>query len=135
MERAIKVLTDIKDLAELLSGASVEHTRVAAAAGRLSLEMELTRAMPEHRQVVRQGLFRRTRTPWSRSRLTLHGVSDVTVQQSADRAPSPEPLLTCDAVPGGYTLMVTAPGGLQLACRMDQLEGGFSDVGQPIDAP
>jgi len=135
MERAVAVLTDVKDLAELLNGSSVDQARIGTSGGRLTLDMELTRAMPEQQRVVRYGLFKRIKTPWVKSRLTLNQITEVAIQRLADQPPNPVPLFSCEAVPGGYELIVTAPDGLRLQCKLEQLSGTFIDVGSPIDSP
>lgn len=135
MERAIGVVTDVKDLGELLSGAMVDQARLSPSAGRLRLELELTRAMPERTTVVRRGLFSRATTPWIKSRLVLEQIQQVGIQRLTETSVEQSPLLVCDAVPGGYTLTVTSPDGLRLSVSLEQLSGRFSDVGQPIESP
>ena len=135
MERAIGVVSDVKDLGEFLNGASVDQARFVSSGARLRLEMEVTRAMLEHQQVVRQGLFRRVKTPWIKGRLTLNQIQDVVVQRLSDQPPDPTPLFTCDAIPGGYQLVVTTPDGLRLQLTLEQLSGHFEDLGSPIESP
>jgi len=135
MERTISVLGDVKDLGELLDGASIDAARIVPLGGRLQLEMELTRAMPERQRVVRQGLFRRVKTPWVKSRLMLNQITDVTVQRMSDTPAEQQPLLACDAIPGGYRFVVTAPDGLQLQLTLEQLSGNFADISATIESP
>ena len=135
MQRAIAVVTDVKDLSELLHGASVEQARMVSSGGRLRVEVELTRAMMEQQRVVRHGLFKRTQTPWIKGRLTLEGIQDVEVQRVSDQPPDQTPLLTCEAIPGGYQFVVTAPDGLRLQLTLAQLSGQFEDIGRPIESP
>ena len=135
MQRNITLVTDVKDLSEFLNGASIEQARVVSSGGRLRLEVELTRAMVEEQRVVHQGLFKRMKTPWIKGRLTLHQIQDVTVQCVSDLPPDQAPLLSCDAVPGGYQLVVSAPDGLRLQLTLEQLSGQFEDLGAPIESP
>lgn len=135
MERSITVVTDVKDLSELLHGASVDQARLVPAAGRLQLVVECTRAMIERQQAVRRGLFKRLKTPWTKCRLTFNGITDVTVTRLSDAAPNQMPLLSCEAVKGGYQVTVQAPDGLQYVLNLEQLDGTFSDVGSPIERP
>lgn len=135
MERAMTVLTDVKDLGELLKGASVEQAVLKPGAGGLQLVARLVRAMPERQTVVKRGMFRRLQTPWTACELTLSRVQAVTVKRVTDLAPDERPILACEAVPGGYQFSIQAPDGLQLTVSLDQLEGSFADVGSPIDSP
>ena len=135
MERAISVLTDVKDISDWLKGARVDEAKLEPLNGRLAFTLELTRAMTERQTTVRQGLFMRTKTPWIKCRLTLHHIGDVRITRLTDQAPNDLPLLACDAVKGGYQLTVQAEDGLQFILNLDQLEGTFTDVGGPIEAP
>lgn len=135
MEQTIAVVSDVKNVSELLEGASVDGARLVPAGGRLRLEMDLTRACPELQTVVRKGFMTRTKTPWTKSRLTLEAIKDVAIQRAADVPSTQAPLLSCDAVPGGYSLTVTAHDGLRLQLTLEQLTGRFMDVGQPVEAP
>lgn len=135
MERAIAVVSDVKDLGELLNGARVDMVRILPSGGRLQLVTELMRAMPEAQRVVREGLFKRVKTPWIKSRFTLSQVKDVAVQRLSESASQPSPLLACEAIPNGYRLVLTSPDGLQLSLTLEQLNGQFADVGVPIEAP
>ena len=47
MERHISVLTDLKDLSELLGGARIDHVRLVPDSSGLRSEIDLTRACPE----------------------------------------------------------------------------------------
>ena len=135
MERAITVVTDVKDLSDLLHGASVDQARFVASGGRLRMELELTRAMAEQQRVVRHGMFKRVRTPWVKGRMTLERIQEVTVQRVGDLGPDEFPLFACEAVPGGYQVVVTTPDGLRLSLALEQLSGQFHDVGTPIESP
>ena len=135
MERTIAVVSDVKTLGELLNGAGVEQTRLVPSGGTLYLDMELIRACPELKTEVRRGLMTKTNIPWVKSRLRLNRIQDATVQRLTDGAPDQSPLLVCDAVPGGYTLVVTSPDGLRLSLKLETLDGQFADVGQPTHAP
>lgn len=135
MQRDIKVLTDVKDLSELLNGANVEHAEVKPGGNGMQLMARLLRAMPERQTVVKHGLFRRLKTPWSRCELAFSHITSVGVKRLTDAAPDQTPLMACEAVPGGYELTLQAPDGLQLMMRLDQLEGSFADVGSPIESP
>ena len=135
MERSLAVVSDVKDLSELLNGASVEHAELVPSGGTMHLVLALTRAMVERQEVVRRGPFRRLKTPWTKCQLRLSHIQAITVRRLADQAPDHAPLMACDAVPGGYQVTVQAPDGLQLVLRIDRLEGAFTDVGSPITAP
>jgi hypothetical protein len=135
MQRTISVVSDVKDLSEVLNGASVDQARFVSSGGRLRLEMELTRAMVERQQVIRQGWFKRFRTPWIKSRLVLEQIQDVAVQHLSDQPPEQLPLLACDAIAGGYQFVVTSPEGLRLQLTLEQLQGQFEDIGSPIESP
>jgi len=135
MERAITLVTDVKDLSELLNGASIEQAQLVPDRGRLQLVLELTRAMTERQQVVRHGLIRRVKTPWTKCRLMFNRIGTVTVKRLTDLAPDQTPLLSCDAVKGGYQLTVQAPDGLQFVLGLEQLDGAFADIGNPIESP
>ena len=135
MERTISVLNDVKDLSELLEGASVDQARLAPSSGRLQLELDLTRACPELETVVRRGFSTRTKTPWVKSRLTLSQVKGASVQHLTDVSPTQSPLLSCEAIPGGYALVVTGHDGLRLSLTLEQLNGQFADVGKPVESP
>ncbi len=135
MDRAITLMTDVKDLGELLAGARVEQAKMVQAGGRLQLLVELVRAMPERQHVIRRGLFQRAKTPWTKCQLTLTGVQSLTVKRLEDLGPDQTPLLVCEAVSGGYQLTIQAPDGLQLVLGLERLEGAFADVGSPIESP
>lgn len=135
MERTVTVLTDVKDLGELLNGSRVDQAQLIPSGGRIQLVLDLTRAMVERQQVVKHGLFRRLKTPWTKCRLTLQGIKSMTVKRLTDLAPDQTPLLSCDAVSGGYQLTVQAPDGLQFVLGLEQLDGSFADIGNPIEAP
>lgn len=135
MQRDIKVLTDVKDLSELLSGASVDRVRLSPGGAGMQMMAELTRAMPERQVVVKHGFFRRAKTPWTTCELKLSHITSVNVKHLTDVAPDQTPVMACEAVPGGYELTVQAPDGLQLILSLDQLDGSFADVGSPIESP
>lgn len=135
MQREIKVLTDVKDLSELLSGASVDRVRLSPGGVGMQMMAELTRAMPERQTVIRQGLFRRLKTPWITCELKLSHITSVNVKHLTDLSPDQTPVMACEAVPGGYELTVQAPDGLQLMMHLDQLDGSFADIGSPIESP
>ena len=135
MDRTIAVLTDVKDVSDLLDGASLDQVGVKPAGGNVQLVLGLTRAMLEQQAVVRRGFTRRIKTPWTKCELQLSRVKSLTIRRASDRAPDQAPLLACDAVVGGYQLTVKAPDGLELILGMDQLDGRFADVGRPIDSP
>lgn len=135
MQRDIKVLTDVKDLSELLSGANVEQVQLKPSGGGLRLAARFLRAMPERQTVVKRGPFRRLRTPWTACELNLSRIQSVTVKRLSDLAPDQIPVLACEASPGGYQCTIQAPDGLQLTVGLDQLDGSFSDVGAPVDNP
>ena len=134
MERAIKFLTDVKDLAELLSGARVEQATVTPRGGMTELSMELTRAMLE-RTPEKRGPFQRLRVPWTKSRLTLQQITGVEVRQVTDQPPEELPVVSAEAAKGGYQVTVKTPEGLQMVLTAAQLDGLFTDVGAPIESP
>ncbi len=135
MERPVTVVSDVKDLSDLLNGASLEHVRAVPQGGSLDIMLELVRAMVERQHVVRQGWFRRLKTPWTKCQLTLKGIGGMTVKHLTDLAPGESALFSCDAVAGGYRLTVQAPDGLQLVLDLAQLNGTFTDLGSPLEAP
>ncbi len=133
--RVVAVLSDIKDVGELLRGASVDEARVVPADGRMRLDVSLTRAMLERTATVRQGFVRKVKTPWTKCQLQLSHVQSVAVKRLADVAPDEHPLLNAEAIAGGYRLTVLTPDGLQLIVALERLEGTFGDVGAPIESP
>ena len=135
MEQIIAVVSDVKNISELLEGASVDAARLVPSGGRLRLEMDLTRACPELQTRVRRGFVTRTKTPWTKSRLVLEEVAEASMTHADDRPAEQIPLLSCDAVPGGYTLTVHSPDGLRLQLRLEQLTGRFVDTASPGEAP
>jgi hypothetical protein len=135
MERSIAVVTDVKDLNDLLSGASLDQARCVPTREGAELVVEFTRAMVERQTVVRRGLFRRMKTPWTKCELRLSKITAITVRRLADLPPDQHPLLSCEAVHGGYQLTVQAPDGLQFVLGLLQLDGSFADVGTPIESP
>ena len=135
MNKQLTVLSDVKDLAELLDGAGVEQAKLVPAGGRLELVIEGTRAMVEQPPVARSGWFTRAKTPWTKYRLTLTRITSVTVTRVEHAPADHAPLFACDAVPGGYQLTVQAPDGLQLVAGLEQLDGAFADAGSVIQVP
>ena len=135
MEQLITVVSDVKNLSELLEGSSIDEARLTPSGGRLRLDLELTRACLELQPVARRGFMTRTKTPWVKSRLTMSPILDASVRRLADSPTVHTPLLSCEAIPGGYRLVVTAPDGLQLHLTLEQLDGHFADVGKPIESP
>jgi len=133
MQRVIRVLSDLNELAWLLDGANVDQARIVSAAGRLRLELELTRAMIE-RPAAKSSLFKSSRVPWIKCRLTLNTIEDVNISRIADGA-QPAPLLDIESAPGGYRANVVSPDGLCLELTLEQLEGVFEDIGTPVEAP
>ena len=134
MERTIAYLTDLKDLSGLLAGARIEQAELVPAMGSCSLELQLTRAMLEQPAAPRAGLFKRAKTPWSASRLTLKRIHSVTIHRAEDLT-ADTPLLDAEAVPGGYQVTIQSPDGLQFVLQADQLQGEFADIGSPVVAP
>ena len=125
MERAIAVMTDLKDVSEWLTGAFIEQARIVPSGGCLRLELELTRPCPEWPSMGRQG---RRRVPHVKSRLSLGQITDMTVQRVTD---AQGPMLSCDAIPGGYAMTITGPDGTRWSLVLEQLNGQFADYGQP----
>ena len=134
MERTIGYLTDLKDLSNLLVGARIEHAELVPAVGSCSLDLQLTRAMVEQPAAQRAGLFKRPKTPWSSSRLTLKRIRSVAIHRAEDLT-ADTPLLDAEAVPGGYAVKIQSPDGLQFLLQVDQLQGQFADIGSPVVAP
>lgn len=133
MERRISVVGDLKDLSDLLAGASVEQTRLLPEGGLLRLEMELTRACIEA-PLEQRGLFgSRKKIPWVKSSFTLNRITRVLLQHLPQAQARQAPLLVCDSVSGGYTVGLTSPDGLYLLLTLEQLDGSFTDVGRPVD--
>lgn len=135
MQRTIQVLSDVKDLSELLRGARVEQADLAPSGGQLALALALTRAMAEQRTTVRQGFVQRVKTPWTKCALRLGAVTGASVKRMEDRIPDDAPLFSAEAIPGGYELTVQAADGLRLVVKLDRLDGSFADVGSPIVSP
>ena len=135
MQRTVSVVGDVKDLADLMEGASIDAARLLPAGDYLRLELELTRACAELAGTVRGGFLSRPKTPWTRSRLVLGWVKDVSVGRAPDVHGVHPSLLGCEAVTGGYRLTVTSHDGLQLALTLEQLSGEFADIGAPVPAP
>lgn len=135
MERTVTVLSDVKDLGELLGGARVDQARLVPSSGRLRLELDVTRACPELQVVERRGLVRRRRIPWVTGRLRLDQVKDAIVQRLDGPPPGQTPLLECEAIPGGYRFVVTTPDGLRLQAVLEALSGQFADTGTPMTSP
>jgi hypothetical protein len=132
MERQIAVLSDIKDVTELLNGARIDRTRVVSGASQTQVIVDLTRAMVERPAVVQPGLFRRSKTLFTKSQLVFSAVRSVT------NAPPAEGLfegaiMNCEPVKGGYQLTLRGEGQATLVVLVDRLDGVFQDVGQPID--
>lgn len=132
MERAIQVLGDIKDLSELLQGASIDKMRLQASGERLKLDLELTRACLEGTPAGSAKPFGR-KIPWVKSRLTLSDIRDAAFEY-AQSGSSQVSLLACDSIEKGYTLSVTSQEGLRLVMSLDTLRGAFEDVGEPVAA-
>jgi len=132
MERTITVLTDLKDLSELLHGATLQATRGVPAGGALQLIFEFTRELVEHQPTEHRGWRHRVNIPRTPCELRLSRITTVTVRRSSERSSASLPLLSCDAVPGGYQLTVQAPDGLQVVVGMTQLDGTFADLGTSV---
>ena len=136
MERALTVVSDVKNLSELLEGARIEEAALAPVGGLMQLTLTVTRAVVEQQRVVRHGFRRRVETPWATSRVVINGIRAVTQRPSpADGSSADSPLLSCDAVGGGYQLTVRDPAGWQFVLEVEQLQGSFTDVGELIHAP
>lgn len=133
MEWTINVLGDIKDLSEMLQGASADSLRLQPAGGRMQLELELTRACPELASAQGRG-FGRARVPFVKSRLVLNHIREAAVQRLDDGSPDRLSLLACDAIAGGYVVSIVSHDGLKLVLTVDQLQGQFSDMGKPVDS-
>ena len=131
MQRNVSVLSDVKDLGELIEGARIDSAKLLPSGDCLRLELELTRACAELAGTVRGGFLSPPKTPWTRSRLVLGWVKDVSVGR-APEVPGVHPsLLGCESVAGGYRLTITSPDGLQLSLTLERLSGEFADIGQP----
>ena len=134
MERTITVLTDVKDVAELLGGARVDQANVIPQGGASELRLELTRAMLEC-SPQKRGLFQRPKVPWTKSRLTLKQITGMEVRHVTDQPPEEMPVVSVEAAVGGYQVTVKTPEGLQMVMTALQLDGTFADVGAPIQSP
>ncbi len=117
MEHAIAVITDLKNLSERLAGASLGAARLVPSGGRLRLELELLHQPPVGRRTG----------PAARSRLTLERITDASVQHVAT-VPTDQPLLACEAVPGGYHVVVATSDGLRLELAAEQLSGRLVEL-------
>ena len=137
MERQIRVLTDIKDLDELLNGARVDRTHVIANPGKpTQLIVELTRAMIERQTTVQQGFFKRIKTPFSSCRLVFSSIRRVTTESVEGAPPLTDgAVLSCEPVKGGYHLTIRGEGGTQIMLELDALTGVFQDIGVPVETP
>ncbi len=135
MERRLTVLSDLKDLDALLRDASVDEARVSQTSAGCELVIDVTRAMPERQTTVRRGLLKRVKIPWTKSQLTLRHVRTATAKRLIDLPSSDVPLLSAQAVAGGYEITIQAPDGLQVVAVVDRIEGTFVDVGEPIESP
>ena len=134
MERTITVLTDINDLTQLLQGARIEQANLQSRGGQSELSLELTRAMIE-RPPEQHGLFKRSKVPWTKSRLTLRQITAATVTPPTDLPANEMPVVSAEAAVGGYQVTVKTPEGMQMVLTADQLDGLFADVGTPIESP
>ena len=133
MERAINVLSDIKDLSELLEGASADQIRLFPSGRGLKLDLELTRACLEALPAGQASGFRR-KVPWVKSRLVLNQIRDAAFERLEDGSAHVS-LLACDSIGGGYTLSVASHDGLRLVMNLDALQGEFQDIGKPVASP
>ncbi len=127
MERTISVLSDVKDLGELLAGACIEQARCVPSGARLRLEIELTRPCRERPT--------KPPIPWVKSRLQIGQIKESSVQRVSEQVRGQTPWLSCDAIPGGYHLMITSADGLRFVLTLEQLNGQFADVGQSVSGP
>ena len=136
MDRTIAVLSDVKDLAELLRGAGIDQAAVTPASegsGRVQLVLEGTRAMLEQPPLARGGgWLKRPKTPWCKFRLTLEHITQAIIARVEQTAADQAPLLACEAVAGGYQLTVRTPDGLQLVLALDRLQGACADAGSVV---
>jgi len=136
MERVLAVVSDIKNLSELLAGARIEEAVLACVGGRMQLTLEVTRAVVEQQRVVRQGFRHRLDTPWAKSRVVINGIRTVTQRPAPVEGSAADlSLLSCDAVAGGYHLTIQDPAGWQFVLEVEQLTGSCTDVGEVIHAP
>ena len=135
MQRSITVLTDVKDLSELLNGARVEDVRSVSAGGQSQIVATLTRAMVELQRVVPAGLFKRVKMPWTKCQLTIGQVKSASVRQATYPASAQLPILWGDAVKGGYQLILRVDEASEWVLEVPTLDGAFTDIGSPIDAP
>ena len=134
MERRIQVLTDLDDIAELIQGARIEQANLQSKGSHSELSLELTRAMIE-REPEKRGLFRRSKVPWTKSRLTLRHITGATVTPPTDVPANEMPVVSAESVAGGYQVIVKTPEGMQMVLTAEQLDGMFADVGAPIESP
>ena len=132
MQQTISVISDVKNLGELLDGARVDDAQVLPGGGRLRLELALTRACRERPPVGRRGLLTHAKPPEVKSRLVLGQITAASIQRRSGASEDHAPFVVCEAVAGGYEIRVAAPDGLRLRLTLEQLDGQFADVGEPV---
>ena len=132
MKCPINVVSDVKNLGELLDGARVEQVRFSPSGGCLQLHVDLIRSMIEQKKTVRRGLFRQVVTPWIKGHLSLTEIQELSIAQLRDTPTDSLPFLSCEAIVGGYAFQFNSPDGLQLMMSVKQLGGHYADVGAPI---
>jgi len=115
MEQTIAVISDVKNLSERLAGATLGTAQLLFSGGRLHMELDLLRPAPQAVRGRGAGLS-------VKSRLTLERITAASVQH-VSTVPTEQPLLSCEAVPGGYQVVVATPDGLRLELTVEQLSG------------
>lgn len=120
MEHAIAVLSDVSHLSGILGGAVFGAARLVPSGSRLRLELELLPAPSAGR--------RRGAPAAATHRLILEQVTEATLRHVAT-VPTDQPLVSCEAVRGGYQVVVAAPDGLRLELSVEQLSGRLVALG------
>ena len=119
MEHALAVISDVSNLSRILAGAVFGAARLLPSGGRLRLELELLPAPAAGRRGVGAAVTHR---------LTLEQVTEANIRHVAT-VPTGQPLISCEAVRGGYQVVVAAPDGLRLELNVEQLNGRLAALG------
>lgn len=135
MERNISQLTDLESLSEFLNGASIEQTRFVPHDKALQCHIELIRACPEMKSQKRSGFLTRSKVPWVKSRLTLNGIQEISVERVEQLSIEAEPLIVCTENSENIRLVVNNPDGLRLNLTLPSVNGKFEDIGELVENP
>jgi hypothetical protein len=120
MQRSIRVLSDVCTVADLLAGGRIESMDVAAQRGSSTVSVVLKRP-----QIEAETDRSAKRVPVVTSTLVFRGVAEINTQPAVPQGQVP--LVSCEAVPGGYVCALDAPPGQQTLLKMPALEGFFQD--------